>query len=186
MQADFKIAIDACVLANIAVCDLFLRLAEKPRLFLPRWSTAILDETRRVQSGKLNWPEPLVESWRSEVIRSFPDAVVDDYDHLIEKVDNDEKDRHVLAATIRSGASVIVTFNLKDFPSEALEPWGIEACHPQDYLLTLYTMAPEIVVLKLNEMARKRNKQLIDLVIMLGKALPTFSSHLIDDLALEI
>lgn len=34
MQADFKIVLDACVLANIAVCDLFLRLAEKPRLFL--------------------------------------------------------------------------------------------------------------------------------------------------------
>lgn len=44
MQADFKVVIDACVLANIAVCDLFLRLAEKPRLCLPRWSTEILDE----------------------------------------------------------------------------------------------------------------------------------------------
>lgn len=28
MQADFKIVIDACVLANIAVCDMSLRLAE--------------------------------------------------------------------------------------------------------------------------------------------------------------
>ncbi len=55
MQADFKIVIDACVLANIVVCDLFLRLAEKPRLFLPRWSTEILDETRRVHQ-KLSWP----------------------------------------------------------------------------------------------------------------------------------
>lgn len=129
MQADFKIVIDACVLANIVVCDLFLRLAEKPRIFLPRWSTAILDETRRVHK-KLHWPEPIAESWRSEVIRAFPDSVVDDYEHLLPAMTNDEKDRHVLAATIRSGASVIVTFNLKDFPEPALQPWSIEACHP--------------------------------------------------------
>lgn len=47
-------------------------------------------------------------------------------------------------------------------------------------------MSPEIVVLKLNEMARKRNKELIDLVLLLGKALPNFSSRLIEDLALEV
>ncbi len=76
MQADFKVVIDACVLANIAVCDLFLRLAEKPRLFLPRWSTEILDEVERTQSKKLGWPDELVESWCSEVTRSFPDATV--------------------------------------------------------------------------------------------------------------
>jgi hypothetical protein len=61
----------------------------------------------------------------------------------------------------------------------------IDACHPQDYLLTLYSMSPEVVVLKLNEMARKRDKELIDLVLLFGKALPNFSSHLIEDLALE-
>jgi predicted nucleic acid-binding protein len=184
MQADFKIVIDACVLANIAVCDLFLRLAEKPRLFLPRWSTEILNETRRVHQ-KLNWPHPIAESWRAEVMRTFPDSVVDDYGHLLPSLTNEEKDRHVLAVTIRSGAGVIVTFNLKDFPDAALQPWGIEACHPQDYLLTLYSMSPEVVVLKLNEMARKRDKELIDLGPLLGKALPNFSSHLIEDLALE-
>ncbi len=68
---------------------------------------------------------------------------------------NDEKDKHVLAATIRSGASVIVTFNLKDFPAEALTPWNVEAYHPQDYLLTLYSMTPEVVVQKLNDISEK-------------------------------
>jgi hypothetical protein len=70
MQADFKIAIDACVLANIAVCDLLLRLAEKPRLFLPIWSTKILDEVRGVQAGKLKWPEPIVESFTERFARA--------------------------------------------------------------------------------------------------------------------
>lgn len=185
MQADFKIVIDACVLANIAVCDLLLRLAEKPRLFIPMWSSEILEETRRTQADKLNWPENLVRHWRQEVDRSYPDAIVDNYGHLLPNLTNHEKDRHVLAAAIRGGAPVIVTFNLKDFRQEALEPWNIEACHPQDYLLTLYSMSPEIVVQKLNDIARKRDKEMVDLVLMLGKALPNFSSHLINDLGLE-
>ena len=52
MQADFPIMLDACVLANTGVCDLFLRLAETPRMYLPRWSATILDEVKRTQMGK--------------------------------------------------------------------------------------------------------------------------------------
>lgn len=184
MQADFKIVLDACVLANIAVCDLFLRLAERPRLFLPRWSTEILNETNRVHH-KLNWPQEISSGWRREVERSFPDSAVDDYEHLLPVLTNDKKDRHVLAAAIRSGATIIVTFNLRDFPETSVEPWGIEASHPQDYLMTLYSMSPEVVVLRLNEMARKRGMELVELVLLLGKALPNFATHLIEDLALE-
>jgi len=58
MQADFPIILDACVLANSGICDLFLRLAEKPRLYLPRWSGMILDEVKRTQMNKLKRPFP--------------------------------------------------------------------------------------------------------------------------------
>lgn len=188
MQADFKVVLDACVLANFGVCDLFLRLAEKPRLYLPRWSTAILDEVRRVQSERLHptWPAHLVESWRTKVTESFPEARVDDYEHLLKWMTNEEKDRHVAAAAIRAGASVIVTFNLRDFHEDALAPWGVEALHPQDYLLILYSMSPEVVVQKLNDIARKRNRDLTDLVVHLGKSLPAFAAHLIEDLGLDV
>ncbi len=43
MNADFPVILDACVLANQRITDLLLRLAETPRLFLPRWSKQILD-----------------------------------------------------------------------------------------------------------------------------------------------
>lgn len=186
MRADFKVCIDACVLANIAVCDLLLRLAEKPRLFLPVWSGQIMEEVRNTQTNKLNWPEHLVDTYHAEIERSFPDAWTEDYDHLIPIMKNEAKDRHVLAATVRAGASVIVTFNTKDFCPEALEPWHIEACHPQDYLITLYSMSPEIIVSKLHDISRRRGYSFEDLIIKLGIALPNFTSHIIDDLSLEL
>ena len=51
-------------------------------------------------------------------------------------------DRHVLAAAIRSSASVIVTYNLKDFPDNALQKYGIEAQHPDDFLMHLLDLSP--------------------------------------------
>lgn len=35
MKADYRVFIDACVLANQSVCNLLLRLAERPRLIVP-------------------------------------------------------------------------------------------------------------------------------------------------------
>lgn len=36
MRANDPVVLDACVLAPFGVCDLFLRLAEEPRLYCPR------------------------------------------------------------------------------------------------------------------------------------------------------
>jgi hypothetical protein len=58
---------------------------------------------------------------------------------------NDPGDRHVLAAAVFAGASLIVTFNLKDFSEKALAPWQIEAQHPDTFLCTLYAFLPEAV-----------------------------------------
>lgn len=51
---------------------------------------------------------------------------------------NDPKDRHVLAAAVASGAQVVVTLNLKDFPPESCEPLAIEPLHPDVFLMDLY------------------------------------------------
>jgi hypothetical protein len=58
----------------------------------------------------------------------------------------DANDRHVLAAAIRSSAQTIVTFNLKDFPHDALDPFGIEARHPDDFVVDQIGLAPGLVV----------------------------------------
>jgi hypothetical protein len=46
-------------------------------------------------------------------------------------------DRHVLAAAIHSRANAIITCNLSDFPAIALEPLGLIAIHPDDFVMQL-------------------------------------------------
>ena len=65
-----------------------------------------------------------MKSFRSVLELHFPEAMVSDFEHLEASLQNDPKDRHVLAAAIKAQASTIVTFNLKDFQPEALAPCG--------------------------------------------------------------
>jgi len=182
MIADYKILLDANVLANYAVCNLYLRLAEKPRLFLPKWSPDILDEVFNTHVNKLNWPKDLADSFQDSVQEAFPEAMINDYQELIPAMTNDEKDRHVLAAAVKDKLNLIITFNLKDFKEEDLAKWNIEAMHPQDYLLTLYSMKPGIVMMKLSKIAQRKDQDLEDLILDFGKSLPKFSKKLLEDM----
>jgi hypothetical protein len=165
------------------VCDLLLRLSERPRLIVPHWSEEVLAEVRRTHLEKLNWPPTLAETFQTEIRTAFPDAAVAGFESLLPALTNHEKDRHVLAAAIRGNCPLIVTFNLKDFPAEALRPWNIAASHPQDYLLILYEMEPKQVVACLGAIAGKRKLEVQDVLIRLGKSMPEFAQRLLDDLS---
>lgn len=182
MRADFKVVLDACVLANFGVADLLLRLAEKPRLYLPFWSQPILDETTRTQTGALGWPPKIAASFRAGLLETFPEAMVSGHDYLTEKCTNDEKDRHVLACAIHCKAEIILTFNLRDFKEESLSPWGIQARHPQEYLLVLFSLEPGLVRQQLGGIAQKRGCSVEDHLIDLGRFLPEFASRVMDEL----
>jgi hypothetical protein len=79
--------------------------------------------------------------------QAAPDALVTGYESLIDSLElPDRDDRHVLAAAIRCGASVIVTLNLSDFPNAALAEFGIEAQHPDDFVLALLDAFPDFVL----------------------------------------
>jgi hypothetical protein len=177
MKADFPAILDACVLANIRVCDLLLRLAETPRLYLPFWSETILDETQRTQTGRFGWPVDLSESWRSEVTRHFPDASVNNLECAVSPQEVDAKDRHVVQAALRAGAEVIVTFNLRDFPSPALEPLNIRARHPAEFLLTLFSIEPLLAARRINEIAEAKNERPMDVLKRLRRDVPAFVDH---------
>jgi predicted nucleic acid-binding protein len=70
--------------------------------------------------------------------RAVPDALVSGYESLIEGLRlPDPDDRHVLAAAIKCNASVLVTFNLRDFPKDVLDIFDVEAMHPDDFIADL-------------------------------------------------
>lgn len=63
------------------------------------------------------------------------DRLVEGYEYLIPGLAlPDGKDGHVPAAAIRSRSSVIVTFNLKDFPAAVLDEYEVEAQHPDEFI----------------------------------------------------
>ena len=73
----------------------------------------------------------------TQMRRAFPHATDHSagYLQLVDAMTNHPKDRHVLAAAVASGAALIVTANLKDFPAGACDPHGVTAVHPDDFLL---------------------------------------------------
>jgi predicted nucleic acid-binding protein len=139
--SSFGVVTDACVLYPMALCDTLLRAAEKGlyRLF---WSDLILGEVHRnlLKNSRITLEQA---DWRLAQMReAFPDAAVTGFERLIPVMPNDEKDRHVLAAAVAAGAQVIVTSNLRDFPAAALDPFGIEAQSPDEFLLHLLDLSP--------------------------------------------
>ena len=186
MHSDFPVILDACVLAIGSLCDLYLRLAEPPRLYTPIWSEEILKEVHRTQTTKLKrcYTPDQATRWNEAVKKAFPEASVAGWEGLVSAMPNDPKDRHVLAAAIKGRASLIVTFNLKHFPPSALRQFNIDAVHPQDYLLTLWSMSPAVVMAKLAAIARdsRERMEIQDVLFRLGKTVPRFSFQILQEM----
>ncbi len=182
MRADYRVVLDACVLAPANLCELLLRLAETPRLYVPLWSDRILDEVHRTQINRLGFPPELADSWREAVTTAFPEAKVAAHEKIESICDVAPEDRHVLATAIKGHAGMIVTFNLRDFPLKALKPWDIAATHPAEYLTTLYSMDAPRVVAKLDDLAVKRRISRKQLLQKLALVVPTFAQQVSDSL----
>jgi len=186
VRADFAVVLDACVLAEASVSDLYLRLSEEPRLLLPKWTERIWDEVDRTCRDKLNWKPEVVAKRREVATSFFEEAMVTGFEHLECKCDNHEDDRHVLAAAIHEKVETIVTTNLKHFPSEALDPWGIVAVHPGTYLITLFEHDRGVVVDKLYRLSGDRGKTIEVTLGRLAWTVPNFSSHVGEALGISV
>jgi len=173
---------DACVLANINVADLLLRLAESAHLIFPVWSKQILEETLRTLR-KFGWAEESVQGFHSELTRAFPDSTITGHEKLISHCKNHEGDRHVLAAAIESHSGDIITFNLRHFKAEDLEPWSVRAVHPQDYLIRIFSKDTAIVMAQLRFMAEKRKVTPLKMVSTLAEHLPKFAQAVLAEVA---
>lgn len=116
-------------------------------LFRAKWTDAIHEEwMRNVQKDFPDITREQVERIRDLMNAHVRDCLVTGYEDLIEALAlPDPNDRHVLAAAIRSGAAVIVTSNLSDFPADVLRKYGIDAQHPDEFINHLLDLAPNVV-----------------------------------------
>ncbi len=81
------------------------------------------------------------------VNQAFPDSLVTNYESLIDALElPDEKDRHVLAAAIKTNANLIVTNNLKDFKDEYLETYGLSAKSHDDFLTDIIDLNSDLAI----------------------------------------
>ena len=85
---------------------------------------------------------------------SFEDACVTDWEELVAGISlPDPDDRHVVAAALQGRADMVVTANVRDFPSEVLEPMGLEVQHPDEFLLNQFDLEPDLTIATLHRQA---------------------------------
>ncbi len=134
----FTALLDANVLYSMPLRDFLLRLATVD-LYTPKWTDRIQEEwIRNLLLKREDLQRERLERTRDAMNKAFPDANVEGYESLVDGLTlPDQDDRHVLAAAIRGRADVIVTFNLKHFPADALTGYDIEALHPDAFIVPL-------------------------------------------------
>jgi predicted nucleic acid-binding protein len=146
---------DACVLYPAPLRDFFMRLAV--RLYQPKWTEQIHEEwIRNVLENRPDLNRTQLERTRELMNRHGGACLVTGYEYLIPALTlPDPDDRHVLAAAITARASLIVTFNLSDFPAQILMSHHTHAIHPDDFAVSLYEADTEqfVLLVKLHRQA---------------------------------
>ncbi len=142
----FTALLDANVLYPAPLRDLLMRLAVTD-IFAARWSERIHDEwIRNLLKNRPDLTLKQLTHTRGLMNSHVRDCLVSDYESLeVGLTLPDVDDRHVLAAAIKSGAQVIVTFNLKDFPTKELSKYGIEAINPDQFIHHQFELNPGLV-----------------------------------------
>ncbi len=159
-HARYTALLDACVLYPLAIADSLISLAAAG-LYAAKWTTAIEDEwirnlelQRPDLAGKLGYRRDqmrlAVVDW--EVPEPAWSAVTGNL-HL-----PDPGDVHVLAAAIAGHVDCIVTANLKDFPSDALAPFGLTALHPDDFIVAQLDLEQLAALAAFKDMRARRKR----------------------------
>lgn len=173
----FTVVYDANILYPAPLRDLMMRLA-MTGLFRARWTERIHEEwMRNVLKNRPDIPPEKLERTRSLMDKHCHDCLVDNYEGLIGALTlPDPDDRHVLAAAIKCGADAIITANLKDFPAIELCKHGLEAIHPDDFIVNNIDLNAAKVLEAVNKHRKSLKQPPVDvdsfLDTLLGQGLP--------------
>lgn len=157
----FTCVLDTNVIYPIDIRDLLFWFAHYD-LFTPKWSKHIFDEWFNVMLRKGVSQEEANKRIRKANM-AFPDALVENYESLIDGLElPDPKDCHVLAAAIKINANIIVTNNLKDFPKEYLNNFGLTAKSADDFITDTIDLNQNIAIEAFKEMVLNRTNPDLD------------------------
>ena len=157
----FTCVLDTNVIYPLWIRDLLLWFAYHD-LYTPKWSKHIFSEWIHVMDKK---GVPKRESQRriQMVQEAFPDALVENYEPLIKNLElPDEKDNHVLAAAIKTNANLIVTNNLKHFPKEYLNRFGLSVKCADDFFTDLIDLNQSKSIEAFKDLVLNKNNPPLD------------------------
>jgi len=150
---------DACILYPFHLRNIVVQIAVD-RLVDARWTDEIHDEWIR----SLVVDTPAIPIERLQITRrlmndALPGAIVTGYQRHIQAVTlPDPDDRHVVAAGIAGGASIILTWNLRDFPAREMKKHGLRRQTPDAFLVDLCDQAPDLTLASLANARRNLSK----------------------------
>ena len=140
-----RAVLDACVLFPTVLRETLLGVAQKG-LYQPVWSPRILEEWARATRKLGPTAEVIARGEIAALGLEFPGASQSDDPADADRFDlPDVADAHVLALAVDQRADLIVTANLKDFPTRALAALGVRAVDPDRFLCALWQDQPNVV-----------------------------------------
>ncbi|MEO6719400.1 MAG: PIN domain-containing protein [Ferruginibacter sp.] len=157
----FIAVLDTNIIYPVIIRDILLWFAHYD-LYTPKWSEHIFDEWKRVMIEK-GVSDEEADKRIGKANEAFPDALVQNYKGLIEPLKlPDKDDRHVLAAAIKTNANLIVTNNIKDFPEEYLQSFGLSAKTADDFLPDIIDLNQEQAIAAFKEMVLNKKNPRMD------------------------
>jgi predicted nucleic acid-binding protein len=159
-HARYTAVLDACVLFPPAIADALISL-HVAGLYTAKWTDRIDSEWINAAVRDHDKPKDNLERRRDAMRNAVPDWEIPStaYEALVTgMVLPDPDDEHVIAAALAGHADCIVTSNLKHFPNKVLDTLGLEAIHPDDFIVYQLDLDlfPALTAFK-NMRARLRN-----------------------------
>jgi len=162
------VVIDTNALYSMPLADTLLRAADR-NLFDFAWTMGIMRELRETMLRQGFHPDA-VDRRLTAMQRAFRDTEVTGYEERIPQLRlPDLDDQHVLAAAIHADARVVVTANVKDFPSDILAGYAISALTAAEFLTDLIQEFPQPLLEIVHEQAAAMRQPAMTFDVLVAK-----------------